>query len=205
MSTENTIAANTISSFAKAVQKAYDRKSNDYLPVLAKLRNCAGLNPSDNVEAWSIVIDSISHTVNKHNNDDSDDKWHVSAPNDENGSAIMTKTERALIIAFSMYAIQSSPKNRKPHDDETEFGVALARYVNSNQNRANWMDGILDSLCNAHDLDSASYYLRQIASNVNIGFNYGDFVKNLITFQYDDNRRGVLMRWIRDYHMNLKI
>lgn len=205
MSTENTIAANTISSFAHDVQNAYDKKINDYLPVLAKLRNCTGLNPSDNVEAWSIVIDRISHTVNKHNNDDSDDKWHVDAPNDENGSAIMTKTERALIIAFSMYAIQYSPKNRKPHDDETEFGVALARYVNSNQNRANWMNGILDSLCNAHDLDSASYYLRQIASNVNIGFNYGNFVKNLITFQYDDNRRGVLMRWIRDYHMNLKI
>lgn len=201
MSTENTIAANTISSFAYAVQNAYDKKINDYLPVLAKLRNCAGLNPSDNVEAWRIVIDIISHTVNKHNND----AWPVYAPNDENGSAIMTKTERALIIAFSMYAIQYSPKNRKPHDAETEFGVALARYVHSNQNRANWMDGILDSLCNAHDLDSTSYYLRQIASNVNIGFNYGDFVKNLITFQYDDNRRGVLMRWIRDYHMNLKI
>ena len=34
MSTENIIAANTISSFAYAVQHAYDRKSNDYLPVL---------------------------------------------------------------------------------------------------------------------------------------------------------------------------
>lgn len=126
-------------------------------------------------------------------------------PNDKNGSAVMTKMERSLIIVFCMYAIQYSAKNRNPYDADTAFGSALARYVNMNPNRSNWMNRILDSLCNSHDLDSASYYLRQIASNVNIGFNYGDFVNNLILFQYDDNRRNVLMRWIRDYHRNLKI
>lgn len=205
MSMDAEIAKNAISSFAYAVQHAYDRKSNDYLPVLSKLRHCAGMNPSDNIYAWRVVIDRISHVVNKHNNDNSDDKWYAYEPNDENGSAIMTKTERALIIAFCMYAVQYSPKNRKPYNNDTTFGTALAQYVNMNPNRSNWMDRVLDSLCNVHDLDSASYYLRQIAANVNIGFNYGDFANNLIAFQYDDSRRNVLMRWIRDYHMDLKI
>lgn len=205
MSMENEISKNVISSFAYAVQHAYDRKSNDYLPVLSKLRRCAGMTPSDNIDAWSVVIASISHTINKHNNENPDDKWHEFMPNDKNGSAVMTKMERSLIIVFCMYAIQYSAKNRNPYDADTAFGSALARYVNMNPNRSNWMDRILDSLCSSHDLDSASYYLRQIASNVNIGFNYGDFVNNLILFQYDDNRRNVLMRWIRDYHRNLKI
>ena len=169
---------------AAALQRAYAADEATAVATLARLRRVVPTGPHLDPDAWDI-FEGIPEILT----------WDRDEP---------TYAELAAIAALTLFAThQQSRRGHPMHAPGREH--SLGRAVDQ-LNRVADSQGVerrFRALTRAADLTAVLQHLRGLVSQLRsqlIPLDYGALARDLYLVQYPDSRRGVRVRWMRDFH-----
>lgn len=208
-----------VSLFCNESQSSFKNGSNVFNGTNAQLRTNASQNLNDNIIGWAVAYKYLKKATDRHNKKVDigellDTKWSIPDYRDNHGLSIPSNTEKAVMTAITLYAIQLSvPSVSREHvhvkyskdsesSDPVTFGESLYRtsLLNNNDGIKKWILDNLQLVASSACIDDMGYYLRQIIRRDAYGFDYSQFAGELYLASLNDYCRSMaVMNWIKDF------
>lgn len=194
------MAGATVDHAISSIQAREENGDTSSRAVLAKLRSYSGLRKplETSQELWPMVLEWMATAISRHSLEDNENQWKLPSKHNENGQAIPTITEKAIAATMIVYSRQSGSKNRRPHDYHVRFGEALSMSTDKDDTG---MANARKSLFSATASEELFHQLEQLATRLNVGYNYADLADDLVIFQTGiKGRSSVIGKWSREFY-----
>jgi CRISPR system Cascade subunit CasB len=152
--------------------------------MLAKLRRGVGKSPGELSDIFEVTIGGLD--------------------GDSSGGA--SYAEWAAHTALTLYALHRQGKQESVFaQDGDTFGRAVGHIAGFGDDKNDGVHRRFKALLSASNLAEASNYARGLvqllrAADYTVKFDYVRFASDLYTFQFDDSRSDVRLRWGRDFY-----
>ncbi len=168
----------------------YFVETNDYVS-LAKLRRGVGHRPEELPELYGLILKDMPDVF-----------W--------NSNGKITKTEWSCYIALTLFAWHQQGRDLKTQcmhvsKKHESIGKAMRTMVTANKdsNAEDRMQKKLQILITSKDITEFAYHLKNIITlmrSEGIGINYSELAKDIYSFQYEDSRNQVSLKWGQDFY-----
>jgi CRISPR system Cascade subunit CasB len=152
--------------------------------MLAKLRRGAGKPPGELSDIFEVTIGGL----------------------DEDSAGGASYAEWAAHTALTLYALHRQSKHESVHaQDGDTFGRAIGCIAGFGTEKNDGVHRRFSALLSASSLAEVSNHARGLvqllrAADYTIKFDYAQFANDLYTFQFDNSRSDVRLRWGRDFY-----
>ncbi|MDY5155554.1 type I-E CRISPR-associated protein Cse2/CasB [Actinotignum urinale] len=159
--------------------------------VLSRLRHAAGIDPEENLLAWSTVMGEVVPDLPEKLLGKGD------AP---------SPSEYAIFTALTLYGLHQQSVSENMHSPESKRGQGMSFACSvgkmAQQRGSASIKGRFDALMTAKTRRSRGYYLRNIVGLLRtekIPCDYGRLAEDLRRIENPAQRSRVLLAWGRDY------
>ncbi len=164
-----------------------DRKAAAARGTLAQLRRYAGQAPEQHPLALEQVLLTLRPTL--------------TAAEVGRGDAA-SASERAAFHALSLFALHMQGASAPAHQRKKSFATACGQLYSLSESKS--MKPRFDALLLARNSRSRLTHARSLITLLRgqkLGFDYGNFARDLRSLDTPQRRAGVLLRWGRDFAM----
>ncbi|WIK64366.1 type I-E CRISPR-associated protein Cse2/CasB [Gleimia hominis] len=159
--------------------------------ALATLRRGAGKDPEDDLVAWMQVMELVVPEIE---------------PKYLGKRERPSQSENAIYTALVFYALHQQGREKNMHTRNQTFAQAAG--VLAHRRDSVSTKGRFDSLLTAKTRKARDYYIRNLISLLRaeeIPFNYGALASDLRALESAQHRKGVLLRWGRDFSFGYSV
>jgi len=184
-----------IAEFVSGKIKALDEDTSVAKAALAKLRRGVGKEPGELSELWDVVLANM----------------HLDLLSD---SGQATEAQWAIYTSLTLYALHRQGKNTSMNDPGRviegkripgkSLGAAARKLIEPDKSNEQSIKRRFDAITTAQDMKELVHYARGLvqllrAANPSITMDYQRFAKDLYSYQFNESRNRVRLRWGQDF------
>ena len=153
----------------------------------ARLRRGAGKVPGEIPELWGEFLNDLPENMLSKN-------------------GVPTRAEWAVYLSLTMFAVHQQGSSESVHAEGISLGRAAAKLMEDNtDDERNRVLRRLGPIITAKDMSELSHHLRsiiQLLGSKNKRLDYVRLAEDIYSFQFDDKRKQVQLRWGQDFYYN---